>query len=174
MQLFHEQPTMPVPLRARAALQLERSVLYHFAVISNRVGGSVHAMCRERYGMSPPAWRVMAHVGELQPITAKQIGQRAAIDSVSLSRALAQLDVLGFIERRIDPADRRRIILQLTPQGQAAYDTVAPFSVDAERTLLATLNAKERATLRELTRRIWERSGELFQGPEGDDIYHSQ
>jgi DNA-binding MarR family transcriptional regulator len=174
MQLFHEPAVMPNPPRAKVVLQLERSVLYHFAVISNRVGGSVHAMCRERWGMSPPAWRVMAHVGELQPITAKQIGQRAAIDSVSLSRALAQLDALGFVERRIDAADRRRIILRLTPQGQAVYDTVAPFTVEAERTLLAALNAQERAALRDLTRRVWERSGQIFDGAQEDNAYQSK
>ncbi len=164
---------MPTPPRTKA-LRLERSLLYHFAVISHRVGGSVHALCRERYGMSPPAWRVMAHIGELQPITAKQIGQRAAIDSVNLSRALGHLDLLGFVERRIDTADRRRIVLRLTRTGQAVYDTVAPVTVDAERTLLATLRADERATLRELTRRVWERSTQLFEGVDPDPPHSSQ
>jgi DNA-binding MarR family transcriptional regulator len=165
MQLFLERQPMPTPPRPRA-LQLEQSLLYHFAVISNRVGGGVHTLCRERYGLSPPAWRVMAHVGELQPITAKQIGRRAAMDSVNLSRALAQLDALGFVERRIDGADRRRIILQLTPAGQAVYDAVAPLTAQAEQSLLAGLSAEERATLRELTRRVWERSRQLVEGSE--------
>lgn len=153
---------MPSAPRPRAVLQLERSLLYHFAVISHRVGGSVHTLCRERYGLSPAAWRVMAHVGELQPVTAKQVGQRAAIDSVNLSRALGQLDALGYIERRIDTADRRRIILQLTRAGQAVYDAVAPLTVAAERRLLAALSAREQATLRELTRRVWQHSTPLF------------
>lgn len=161
---------MPRSSRAKV-LQLERSLLYHFAVITNRVGGSVHALCRERYGMSPPAWRVMAHVGELQPITARQIGVRAAIDSVNLSRALAQLDALGFVERQFDPTDRRRIILRLTPAGQEVYETVAPLTVKAERTLLAGLSAQECATLRRLTRQVWERSEKLFHGTDGGDAY---
>jgi DNA-binding MarR family transcriptional regulator len=158
---------MPTPPRAKV-LHLERSLLYHLAGITNRVGGSIHAVCRERYGLSPAAWRVMAHVGELQPITAKDIGLRAAMDSVNLSRALGQLDTLGFVQRHIDTADRRRIVLQLTPAGQTVYDTVAPLSLEAERTLLAELNAQERATLRELTRRVWERSRRLFDGTETD------
>ncbi|MGE0351376.1 MarR family winged helix-turn-helix transcriptional regulator [Hydrogenophaga sp.] len=161
---------MPTPQRAKA-LQLERSLLYHCAGITNRVGGSVHALCRERYGMSPAAWRVMAHVGELQPITAKEIGLRAAMDSVNLSRALGQLDGLGFVQRHIDTTDRRRIILQLSPAGQAVYDTVAPLTVKAEQTLLAELNAQERATLRELIRRVWERSRELFDSDESETTY---
>jgi DNA-binding MarR family transcriptional regulator len=161
---------MPTPSRTKV-LQLERSLLYHCAGITNRVGGSVHTVCRERYGLSPAAWRVMAHVGELQPITAKEIGLRAAMDSVNLSRALGQLDTLGFVARQIDTADRRRIILQLTPAGQSVYETVAPLTVEAERALLAELSAQERATLRELTRRVWERSHQLFDGTETDTAY---
>ncbi|OSZ75630.1 MarR family winged helix-turn-helix transcriptional regulator [Hydrogenophaga sp.] len=152
---------MPSPPRAKV-LHLERSLLYHFAGITDRVGGSMHMLCRDRYGLSPAAWRVMAHVGELQPITAKEIGLRAAMDSVNLSRAMGQLDALGFLKRHIDPADRRRIVLQLTPAGQSAYDTLVPLSLEAERTLLAELNAQERATLRELAHRVWERSRRLF------------
>jgi DNA-binding MarR family transcriptional regulator len=139
-------------------LHLEQSLLYHFAVVSNRVGGAVHALCRERYGMSAHGWRVVAHLGELQPVSAKEIGRRAAMDSVSLSRALAQLDGLGFIERTIDESDRRRIILRLTSSGQVAYDIVAPYTVAAEAELLRGLSASERSVLRQLTRRIWETS----------------
>jgi DNA-binding MarR family transcriptional regulator len=145
-------------------LRLEQSLLYHFAVVSGRVGGAVHALCRERHGMSAHGWRVVAHLGELQPVSAKEIGRRAAMDSVTLSRALAQLDALGFVERRIDEADRRRIILRLTPAGQAVYDSVAPYTAAAEAELLSGLTASERVVLRELTRRIWERSAAFASG----------
>lgn len=158
---------MPSPPRAKV-LHLERSLLYHFAGITERVGGSMHLMCRDRYGLSPAAWRVMAHVGELQPITAKEVGLRAVMDSVNLSRAMGQLDALGFLRRQIDPEDRRRIVLHLTPAGQSAYGTLVPLSLAAEQTLLAELTAQERATLRELTCRVWERSRRLFDDTNQD------
>lgn len=152
---------------ARRPLQLEQSLLYHFAVVSLRVGGIIHALCRQRYGMSAHGWRIVAHVGELQPVSAKEIGRRAAMDSVTLSRALSQIDALGFIDRRIDTSDRRRIILRLTPSGQAVYDTVARHTVAVEADLLRGLTASERATLRDLTRRVWERS-DKFAGSHTD------
>lgn len=152
-------PSAPMPRSATPRpLKLEASLLYHFAVISNRIGGTVHALCRERYGLSAQAWRVVAHLGELQPITAKDVGQRAAMDGVTLSRALSQLEGLGYVVRAIDPADRRRIILRLSAAGQRVYDAVAPVTAAAERELLAGLSAEERAALRELTRRVWLRS----------------
>jgi DNA-binding MarR family transcriptional regulator len=143
-------------------LQLETSLLYQFAVISNRVSGKIHALCRERYGLSVSAWRVMVHLGELQPVTAKEIGKRSAMDSVNLSRALNLLDELGYVERQIDPSDRRRIILRLTPEGQAVYDTVIPYTKASEQELLLALTSSERATLRKLMKRVWEHSATLF------------
>lgn len=143
----------PAPL-----LRLESSLLYHCAVVSSRVGGQVHDLCRERWNLSPTAWRVMVHVAELQPISAKEIGTRAAINSVNLSRALTQLDEQGLVERHIDPADRRRIILSFTNAGQAVYDEVAPVTARAEQELLSVLNASERATLRGLMKRVWQHS----------------
>jgi DNA-binding MarR family transcriptional regulator len=144
---------------APKALRLETSLLYHCAVVSNRVGDRLHRLCRERYGMAPPAWRVLAHLGELQPITAKEIGTRAAMDSVGLTRALNHLDALGFLERRIDPKDRRRIILTLTRAGLNAYNSLAPITVAAEEELLQGLTAGERKVLRSLMQRLWEQSG---------------
>jgi DNA-binding MarR family transcriptional regulator len=155
-------------VRARSkTLHLQKSLLYHFAVVSNRVGGRVHALCRERYGMSPAAWRVLAHLGELQPVSAKEIGQRAAMDSVSLTRALNQLDGLGFVERQIDPSDRRRVILSLTRAGVNAYDTVAPVTVAAEQELLSVLGQRDQDVLRALTCRLWEHSNALQGGESG-------
>jgi DNA-binding MarR family transcriptional regulator len=167
MKPLREATTMATRSTPRR-LHLERSLLYHFAVVSSRVGGTVHALCRERYGMSAQGWRVVAHLGELQPVSAKEIGRRAAMDSVSLSRALAQLDALGFVERTIDESDRRRIILRLTPSGQAVYDTVAPYTAAAEVELLRGLSASERSVLRQLTRRIWETSVKFTEQADPD------
>lgn len=142
-------------------LDLESSLLYHFAVVSSRIGSRVHAICSGQFGMSAQAWRVMAHVAELQPISAKEIGRRAAMDSVTLSRALSQLERLGYLERTIDVDDRRRIIVRLSRAGQRVYDKIAPISVEAENALLSGLSAKEQSTLRTLARRVWEDSSRI-------------
>jgi DNA-binding MarR family transcriptional regulator len=158
MKQFHQTTSWPVMPKSPASLRLESSLLYHCAIVSSRVGGHIHELCRERWGLSGTGWRVMVHVGELQPITAKEIGARAAINSVNLSRALAQLDELGFVERHIDPTDRRRIILSLTRTGQAMYDEVAPITARTEQELLSVLTASERTALRSLMKRVWQNS----------------
>lgn len=136
-------------------LRLESSLLYRFSVMSNRASERLHAFYGSRYGLTVPGWRVVAHLGEHQPMYAKDIAERAAMDSVSVTRALNHLDELGMVDRKIDVADRRRVVVRLTRKGQGVYDTVAPMAVRAEVELVAGLTAAERATLYDLTQRIW-------------------
>lgn len=150
--------------------RLESSLLYQFAVISHRASSQVHAPCRTRYGLSVAAWRVMVHVAERHPVTAKEIGQRAAMDSVSLSRALNLLDECGFVERRIDPSDRRRIIPRLTLAGQTVDDEVIPQTIACEQALLTPLEAAERTLLRKLMKKVGRHSAALDGPRAGDEM----
>jgi DNA-binding MarR family transcriptional regulator len=137
-------------------LKLQASLLYRFSVIGNRAATKLYNFYNRKYGMSVPAWRVLAHLGELQPVCPKEIARRAAMDSVGVTRMLNQLDELGLIEREVDGEDRRRVVLRLSKKGRDVYRTVAPLAVEAEQELTACLSASERKTLYELTRKLWE------------------
>lgn len=147
-------------------LQLEQSLLYRFSVISNRVAARLFAFYSQRYGLTLSAWRALAHLAEFQPMNPRDIARRAAMDSVSVTRALNELDELGMITRTIDEQDRRRLVLQLSRKGREAYEAIAPQSVKAERELFGVLSAAERAKLGALTQRVMEASGRLFGGGE--------
>jgi DNA-binding MarR family transcriptional regulator len=63
------------------------------------------------------------HVAALQqlrdgPITVSELAGRLELTLPTVSGVLADLDRAGFVERRPDPADRRRTIAQISP-GQA-------------------------------------------------------
>jgi DNA-binding MarR family transcriptional regulator len=137
-------------------LELETSLLYRFSVIGNRAATKLYNFYNARYGMSVPAWRVLAHLGEMQPVCPKEIARRAAMDSVSVTRMLNQLQELGLIEREVDAEDRRRVVLRLSKKGRDAYKTVSPLAVKAEQELIACLSVSERKTLYELTRKLWD------------------
>jgi DNA-binding MarR family transcriptional regulator len=63
---------------------------------------------------------------------------------------LNDLEEAGYVERRRDPADRRRHIVALTPSGLEALGR-AERAIDAlEEETLGPLSAEERATLRDL------------------------
>jgi DNA-binding MarR family transcriptional regulator len=78
------------------------------------------------------------------------------IDANNLVLLLNDLEADGLIQRRRDPSDRRRHIVDLTPAGQAALARVEQAQESLEDEVLATLSPDERATLRKLLIRALE------------------
>jgi DNA-binding MarR family transcriptional regulator len=66
---------------------------------------------------------------------------------------LNDLEAAGYATRRRDPSDRRRHILELTPEGQQALEQAEHAQDAIEDEVLAGLDPEERATLRELLAR---------------------
>ncbi|MEX3949847.1 MarR family winged helix-turn-helix transcriptional regulator [Paraburkholderia sp. EG287B] len=137
-------------------LDLDSWLPYRFSFIVNHVSAKLHTFCYDRFGMSAAAWRVMAHLGNaLQPMSAKDVAERAAMDSVSVTRALNQLEDLGLLSRKIDTEDRRRVTLRLNKKGLSAYEEIVPLAIQLEDELLAGLSGEERAALVKLSLRVW-------------------
>jgi DNA-binding MarR family transcriptional regulator len=72
----------------------------------------------------------------------------------ALSARLGPLEQDGLIRRATDKADRRRVHVQLTPAGHAAFEQHMSSEGHNEGTLLATLTADEKQTLADLLRKV--------------------
>jgi DNA-binding MarR family transcriptional regulator len=64
------------------------------------------------------------HVAALEqlrgdPATVGELASRLGLTLPTVSGVLAELDRAGFVQRRPDPADRRRTIVQMTPAHRA-------------------------------------------------------
>jgi DNA-binding MarR family transcriptional regulator len=64
-----------------------------------------------------------------------------------LTSRLDRLEKLGFIERKPSPADRRSLLVVLTPAGKRAVDDAVTAHVANETRMLAALSAAERKAL---------------------------
>jgi len=106
--------------------------------MNDRPGGSEHsALCLRLMQLFPRVTRGMRrwqdqaapptpaplgprHVAALEqlrggPITVGELASRLGLTLPTVSGVLADLDRAGFVERHPDPADRRRTIVQITP-----------------------------------------------------------
>lgn len=143
-------------------LNLDSWLPYRLSFVVNHVSARLHTFCYERFGMSAAAWRVMAHLGhDAQSMSAKDVAERAAMDSVSVTRALNQLEELGLLIRRIDTGDRRRVTLRLSKKGTGVYEEIVPVAMQVERELLAGFSKEERAELASLSLRLWRNAGNV-------------
>ena len=78
------------------------------------------------------------------------LGQMLMLDPNNCVLLLNDLDDSGFVERRRDPADRRRHIVQITPEGLRALEEAEAKLEALEEEVLGSLNREERAQLHEL------------------------
>ncbi|MGI8411108.1 MAG: MarR family winged helix-turn-helix transcriptional regulator [Solirubrobacteraceae bacterium] len=72
------------------------------------------------------------------------------MDANNLVLLLNELEAADLAQRRRDPADRRRHLVQLTSAGEEALRRAEEAQERIEEAILATLSAEDRATLRRL------------------------
>ena len=128
-------------------LDLDRFLPYRLDILAEGVSRALSRIYKDRYGLGVPEWRVLAHLGQYAPITAKTIGAHSRMHKTKISRAVAALEQLGFLARNGRSEDRREELLSLTAKGRAAYDDLAPKAADFARHLLDDLSAVERRAL---------------------------
>ena len=75
------------------------------------------------------------------------------VDANYMTLMLNDLEGAGWVERKRDPSDRRRHIVELTPEGLTSIDRAERGIDGMEDEILGSLSEEERATLRELLER---------------------
>jgi DNA-binding MarR family transcriptional regulator len=161
-------PRLPADAVAEP-LDLERFLPFRLSVLANRVTRAVARVYARRFQLSAPEWRTMAVLGRYGAMTANSVVERTAMDKVRVSRAVARLLARGRVSRRTDPEDRRRAILDLTPEGRLTYSNVVPMVLAVESELIADLDSEERALLETVMRKLELRTAHDFGGADEDE-----
>jgi DNA-binding MarR family transcriptional regulator len=78
------------------------------------------------------------------------LGQMLMLDANNCVLLLNDLDEAGYVERRRDPEDRRRHIVDITPAGLRALEEAEAKLATLEDQVLCNLDAGERGQLHEL------------------------
>jgi len=76
------------------------------------------------------------------------------VTSGTMTNRVDRLAARGFVERYPDPDDRRGVIVRLTSEGKTAVDGAFEALLEAEKSLLAGLPARERTRLAALLRTL--------------------
>jgi DNA-binding MarR family transcriptional regulator len=73
-------------------------------------------------GLTIPKWRALAVIRRLGDCAMSELAQLSAVDRTTLTRTVDQLVKDGLVERKASAADRRLILLSLTPKGLETVD----------------------------------------------------
>jgi DNA-binding MarR family transcriptional regulator len=80
----------------------------------------------------------------------QQLGQTLMLDPNNCVILLNDLEESGYVERRRDPTDRRRHIVEMTDAGRSALEHAEEKLETLEDQVIGNLADGERATLRDL------------------------
>ncbi len=123
------------------------NVLALIHVLSSLIGRAFYGKVEIQHGLSIIEWRVMITLLKHPGLTAIEIINRWALQTMAASRAIRKLKRRGWIERQRKPADRRSYSLYLTEKGRQAYETVAPHANARYRDIIGCLTKAELAYL---------------------------
>jgi DNA-binding MarR family transcriptional regulator len=108
----------------------------------------------EPTGLTPYDHGVLSLLEEDPRETQAQIADALGYDRSHLVGVLDDLEARGLIERRRDPADRRRHLVSLTPDGKQAVAKLRVVARKVDDEFFAALDAEERTQLTGLLTRI--------------------
>jgi DNA-binding MarR family transcriptional regulator len=89
------------------------------------------------FGLSAAEINALACFGGEESRTVRQLVAATAQRPSTLTGVLDRLEQRGLIERTLNPADRRSVLVRLTPSGRAAAARVATAFAVVERRLPA-------------------------------------
>jgi DNA-binding MarR family transcriptional regulator len=87
-----------------------------------------------------------------EPLSVGALGERLRLDSGTLTPLLKRLESAGFVVRRRDASDERRVLIEVTDEGWALRERVA--QVPEELFASLTFSANEAKQLRRLLAKV--------------------
>jgi DNA-binding MarR family transcriptional regulator len=141
-----------------APLKLEEFLPYRLYVVANLVSQALSRIYVDRYRIGVPEWRILVTLGQFEVMTAKAIGAHSHMHKTKVSRAVSTLEQRKLIVRRENSADRREVLLSLTPAGRAVYHDLAPSALEFARRLFEIIDPADRAAFERAIDRLTERS----------------
>jgi DNA-binding MarR family transcriptional regulator len=123
-----------------------------------RLSKAVHKRSTEDLlGITVRQMMLLSYLRAVTPAPQQKVCESLWLDPNNCVLLLNELEEMGYVERRRDPTDRRRHMVELTSDGQQALERAERAQESLEDEVLGGLNEDERATLRSLLRQALER-----------------
>jgi DNA-binding MarR family transcriptional regulator len=107
----------------------------------------------EQVGLSHGEFKVLIRLVR-GPRSPGDIARELLVSTGTMTNRLDKLEAGGLIRRQPDPADRRGVLLEVTPAGRRTLDRYIEAQAGRERDLLSGLTAAERRDLADLLRKV--------------------
>jgi DNA-binding MarR family transcriptional regulator len=121
---------------------------------SGRIANAEIKKALAMHGLKPGHGYVLLLLSDQGATSQQALGEAVGVDPSVLVAMLNDLERDGLAERRRDPADRRRHIVEISARGTSLVADVHRVIAAVEAELFAGLNAAEITTLQGLLARV--------------------
>ncbi|WP_033319209.1 MarR family winged helix-turn-helix transcriptional regulator [Streptomyces yerevanensis] len=132
---------------ARALTLVERSVV-------SRLGEALKAE-----GATLEEWRVLSFLDDGTGHAMTEIAEFALLSAPTLTKVVDRMVSLNLVLRRVDDADRRRVLVFASERGNEALGRWTAAVEQEQESIVTALGGEEAALLRTLLQRAWRRLG---------------
>jgi len=87
-------------------------------------------------------------------LPATGLAQETGLSTGAMTNRIDKLEAKGLVGRRSDNADRRSVVVSLTPEGKKLIDKAIQIRLDAADESLQSLSRRERSDLAGLLRKV--------------------
>jgi DNA-binding MarR family transcriptional regulator len=111
----------------------------------------------DRYGLQGWEFDVLATLRRTGPpyrLTAGQLVASSMVTSGAITNRIDRMAARGLVTREVDPANRRSVLITLTPAGRTLVDEVVVAHAAYEAGLLSALGPRQRDQLAALLRTL--------------------
>ncbi len=125
----------------------EPSLLYAVKQVELVVRARLDELLRG-HGVTVLQYTALTVLERRDALTAAELARNSFVTTQSMADLISALERQKLIERRRDPEDRRRVLLNLSPAGIELMRACSPEVDSLERRMVAGLNAAEVGALR--------------------------
>jgi DNA-binding MarR family transcriptional regulator len=122
----------------------------------------IGAAALEPFGISGREAAVLRAIDGPQPLAQGEIARRMGIDRTTMVALIDDLQERGLVQRRQDPDDRRKNVVELTDAGHGIVRHATRAAEQAERAFLSPLSASEAQQFKKTLRAL------LYDPPASD------
>jgi DNA-binding MarR family transcriptional regulator len=95
------------------------------------------------YDLDYPRMKTLGVLSEVPGCSMQRLADLTAVDRTSLTHTVQLLVAQKLLRRRESPADRRSVVLDLTPAGRRMFKRIAPLILKLDDRTMAGLTAQE-------------------------------
>ena len=125
----------------------------------SHIGWGIWSICGLYFGQ-PPILFMLGHDGQR---TQTEIAERLRVTPATVATSIKRMEKAGLLRKKIHPADQRRNLIVLTPQGEETVRKCRAMFGEMDQAMESSLTSEEARVFNELLSKIIRRMEDFNQ-----------